>query len=98
MHDFRSVAASFCLTEPRALLLLHVLPASLMEASVSAAVTFLRVDLRLAFGRHGKEKDGLLARSSLAPRLVLASPRQSHKHGWVLPGAVRVVVVALQPL
>lgn len=62
-----------------------------------------RVDLRLAFGllaisRHRKKKDGLLARSSFAPRLVLASPRQSHEHGWVLSGAVRVVVVALQPL
>lgn len=58
----------------------------------------LRVGLTLVFGGHGEEQDGLLARSSLAPRLVLASPRQSHEHGGVLPGAVGVVVVALETL
>lgn len=57
-----------------------------------------RVDLSLALGGHRKKKDGLLARSSFAPRLVLASPRQCHEHGRVLPGAVGVVVVALKPL
>lgn len=55
-------------------------------------------DVSLVFGRHRKEEDGLLARSSFSPRLVLASPRQSHKHVGVLPGAVGVVVVALEPL
>lgn len=59
---------------------------------------FAAVATRLEFGRHRKKKDGLLARSSFAPRLVLASPRQSHEHVWVLPGAVGVVVVALQTL
>lgn len=39
-----------------------------------------------------------MTRSSFASRLVLASPLQRHVHVGVLPGAVRVVVVALEPL
>lgn len=39
-----------------------------------------------------------MTRSSFASRLVLASPLQCHVHVGVLPGAVRVVVVALEPL
>lgn len=39
-----------------------------------------------------------MTRSSFASRLVLASPLQRHVHVGVLPGAVRVVVVALETL
>lgn len=39
-----------------------------------------------------------MTRSGLAPRLVLAGPRQRHVHVGVFPGAVGVVVVALQAL
>lgn len=57
-----------------------------------------RVDVSSVFGGHRKKEDGLLSWSSFSPRLVLASPRQSHIHVRVLPGAVGVVVVALEPL
>lgn len=53
---------------------------------------------RSAHGGHREKQDGLLTRSSFAPTLVLASPLQRHVHVGVLPGAVGVVVVALQPL
>ena len=53
---------------------------------------------RLALGGHWKKKNGLLTRSSFASRLVLARPLQGHVHVGVLPGAVGVVVVALQAL
>lgn len=97
MYDFGSFAASCCLTKLQSLLL-HVL---LWVADGSIHLRHhhvIHIDLRLAFCGHWKKEDGLLARSSFGPRLVLASPRQSHKHGWVLPGAVCVVVVALKPL
>lgn len=63
-----------------------------------AAVNISHPDPRLALGRHRKKKNGLLTRSSFASGLVLASPLQCHVHVWVLPGAVGVVVVALEPL
>lgn len=53
---------------------------------------------RSALGGHREKQDGLLTWSSFAPALVLASPLQRHVHVGVLPGAVGVVVVALQPL
>lgn len=53
---------------------------------------------RLALGGHGQEENGLLTRAGPVSRLVLAGPLQGHVHVGVLPGAVGVVVVALQPL
>lgn len=81
---------------------LHCLPVEAegeQTHSMELFVFFVGIDsIRLALSRHGEEQNGLLTGSGFAPGLVLAGPLQSHVHAGVLPGAVGVVVVTLQPL
>lgn len=68
----------------------------------AARLSFKRLvrqgELSSASGWHGEKENGFLAGSSFGSWLVLASPFQRHIHVRVLPWAVGVVVVTLQPL
>lgn len=72
----------------------HIFLLFIVVASKTLDVS--RSDPRLALGGHRKKENGLLTWSSFVSRLVLARALQRHVHVGVLPGAIGVVVVALQ--